>query len=202
MSGLEQMIQLILKDAGEESERILSIAEEERKQIEAEAKKEGEIRKVQMLFKAEENLNREKQKSRAGAERLYKRQVLQLKQKIIEEIFDGAREKFIKLPVQQYCHWMEEELNGLLHTGEGILYCMERDIDRMPQAFQKKLQSMAAAKGGCLKIQEAPWPIERGFVLAYGEILENHTLPALLENRREELQDLLNQYLFAEVPKS
>lgn len=64
--------------------------------------------------------------------------------------------------------------------------------------FEKKLQTVLpkdAELTGCSKPNPA---IDGGFLLLYGGIEENCTFRALFDDKREELQDLTNQILFAD----
>ncbi len=197
MSGLERMIQLILEDGEAVSRQILSDAGKEEQQVQDQAQKEGEKIRGEMLSQAQAALEKEQQQAQAGADRLLKRQVLQTKQEIIEGILKEAEQAFSNLPEKQYWQWMEEHVNSLLKGEDGILYCRKQDIEGMSASFQNRIKELAVRKGGSLQIQPAPWPVEAGFVLRYGQVIENCTLPALLENRRQELEDMLNRYLFA-----
>lgn len=198
MSGLERMIQLILEDGENVSKQILSDAGKEEQQLQEQAQTEGEALRQEMISQAKAALEKEKQQAQAGADRLYKRQVLQAKQEIIEEIMKEAEQTFSGLPEKQYWQWMEGQLKQLLKGEDGILYCRKKDLEGMSASFQNHIKTMAAEKGGSLQIQPASWPVEAGFVLGYGQIMENCTLPALLESKRQELEDMLNRYLFAE----
>ncbi len=200
MSGLERMIQLITADGENKAKEILEDARRQADQMLAQGQTEGEALKQELLSQAKAAQEKEDKQAKAGAERMYKRQLLQTKQEILESIFAQAAQTFASLPEKTYWQWMEGQLKPLLQAGEGILYCRKQDCQGIPPALWLRLKAMALAKGGTLQLQCAPEPVEAGFILAYGQVLENRTLSVLLASRRQELEDRLNRYLFAESP--
>ena len=73
----------------------------------------------------------------------------------------------------------------------------EADRKRMPADFPKKLENVLP-KGASLTVSDTPSPsVEGGFLLIYGGIEENCTFRALFDAKREALQDIANQILFA-----
>ena len=65
----------------------------------------------------------------------------------------------------------------------------------MPSDFEEKIIAAAAEKGGSLVLSKER-SIEDGFILVYGGIEENCTLKALLDAKKDELQDKVNEILF------
>ena len=66
----------------------------------------------------------------------------------------------------------------------------------MPAGFAEKIKSIAASKGGNLKVSEKPEKMDGGFLLVYGGIEENCTIRAVFDSKREELSDQVNRLLF------
>lgn len=66
----------------------------------------------------------------------------------------------------------------------------------MPADFEKNIHAAAEEKGGSLVLSREPKAIEDGFILVYGGIEENCTLKALLDAKKDELQDKVNEILF------
>ena len=199
MSGLERMIQLIVADGETKAKEILEDARQEEQRILAQARAEGEALKQEMLSQVRAAQEKESEQAKAGAERLYKRQLLQEKQESIGSILAQAGYTFANLSEKTYWQWIEGQLKPLLQGGEGIFYCREEDCKGIPPALWGRLKAMALAKGGTLQIQCATEPVDAGFILAYGQVMENRTLSVLLESRRQEMEDKLNRYLFAET---
>ena len=71
---------------------------------------------------------------------------------------------------------------------EGYFRTMERIL--------KTYVLAAAEKGGSLVLSKEQKAIEDGFILVYGGIEENCTLKALLDAKKDELQDKVNEILF------
>ena len=54
----------------------------------------------------------------------------------------------------------------------------------------------AKEKGGSLTLGKEPGKIEDGFLLVYGGVEENCTLKALMDAKKDSLQDKVNEILF------
>ena len=66
----------------------------------------------------------------------------------------------------------------------------------MPDGFEKKIQAAAREKGGSLVLQKEPKDIADGFLLVYGGVEENCTWEALMDAKKDRLQDRVNEILF------
>lgn len=69
----------------------------------------------------------------------------------------------------------------------------------MPADFEKRISAAAEEKGGSLVLSKEPKAIEDGFILVYGGIEENCTLKALLDAKKDELQDKVRDFIFIEA---
>lgn len=77
-------------------------------------------------------------------------------------------------------------------TGEGVLRLNARDLARPGTAAL----SRDLGGGRSIRLSEEPAAIDGGFLLEYGELEMNSSFSALLEEKRERLEDLLNRELF------
>ena len=79
---------------------------------------------------------------------------------------------------------------------EGEILFSAKDLERMPEGFQKEIARMAEEQGGSLTVSKETRQMEGGFVLVYGGIEENCSFRALFDSRKDELQDKVNRLLF------
>ena len=77
--------------------------------------------------------------------------------------------------------------------GEGVVYLNERDLKRLPSDFEEKLNKA----GLKVSLSREAVDIDGGFILKNGNIEENMSFSAIISSRRAELEDLINQELFA-----
>lgn len=140
--------------------------------------------------KAEDSLSRA-----LSAAALYKKKTLLAeKQRIISETFDKAEERLNNLGDAEYFEIIKKIAVKNALPKEGILLLSAKDIKRLPEGFEAKLNSML--KDGSLKVSGEPANIGNGFVLSYGGIEENCTFRALIDSERETLADKVQELLF------
>ena len=77
------------------------------------------------------------------------------------------------------------------------MYLSERDLDRLPEDFEEKVNSLIFEKGA-LMISKKPGNLENGFILVYGDMEVNCTLRAVFDEKHDLLKDLLGKALFTE----
>lgn len=192
MGGLEEIIRQIGAASESEIAEIMSEAEAECKQITDEGKKETEdmIAAKNRQSETEATLALEKMKSGAGIKK--KQEILRIKQKLIAGILDKAQEKMESLDTIEYFEMLLTIIKNNAHEEKGIICFNERDLNRVPKDFVDRLKKM----GISLEISEYPVDIQNGVILDYGDIEENCTFQALIDAKREILQDQVNRYIF------
>ena len=99
--------------------------------------------------------------------------------------------------VEDYFLTMEKILRSYALPEDGEIYFSSDDLARMPKGFEEKIQAIAREKGGSLMLGKEPGNITDGFILVYGGIEENCTLKALLDAKKDQLQDKVSEILFA-----
>ena len=123
--------------------------------------------------------------------------MLRAKQAIIEEVIQEACVTLKTQKDDDYFKMIEKLIEIYALPEEGEIYFSEADRKRMPAGFEDKISDAAKVKGGSLKLMEASRPIEDGFILVYGGIEENCTLKAILNAKKDQLQDQVNRILFS-----
>ena len=80
-------------------------------------------------------------------------------------------------------------------AGEGLLLFGAGDLKRLPADFEARL-NRSLETGKKLTVSPEAAPIDGGFLLKYDDIEMNCSFSALLDARREELEDRVNRILF------
>jgi V/A-type H+-transporting ATPase subunit E len=202
MAGVDTIIQQIRNDADAKAEEII-----------ADAKKKAEVQKEAARHDADETVKAAK--AQAGKESLdyearihsqigmQRRQVLLLaKQEVIADVIDRAYEKIRAMEPDRYFGMLEKQIEKNAHAEAGEILLGETDLRRMPADFEKRADAAAKKNGGSLKLSKKPAAIRDGFLLRYsdeqgdGGIDENCTLEAILDEKKEELTDLVHRILW------
>lgn len=196
MAGLEKIMSQILNDAREEADSMLRIVEQEVLAIEDQAKKETDKITEKILKKSEAEVALHLQKVQSSSELAKKKELLKTKQEIIADILKKSADSLANMNTSDYFKLMERILTAYAQPEAGEICFSEKDLKRMPADFPAKANAIANKNGGSLVISKETRPVANGFVLVYGMIEENCTISAMFDAKKEELQDLLNRFLF------
>ena len=196
MAGIEKITNEILSDAQSRADEILDQA---RKAADEElAKAEGENKELSDA--AKERIDRAVadygERVRSQCEQENKLSVLAAKQEVIDGVLEKAQAKLKAQDAPAYFAMLKKLLGTVVRAGEGEIALSKADLERLPADFLAGANEVAQAKGGSVKLAEAPADIDSGFVLRYGQIEENCSLQALFAENRDRLQDAVASILW------
>lgn len=84
-------------------------------------------------------------------------------------------------------------LASTLGNKEGVVFLNEKDLKRAPKDFEKRLNQ----SGIKATLSQTPDnSIKSGFILKNGDIEDNMSFDAIIAERREAIEDLINRELF------
>ena len=196
MGGLEEILNQIKADADEEAADILAKAQDTCDSIKENA--QIEIDKIETAgtkkAESEEKLLFSKIKSAAGMEA--KQKYLEAKQKIISDIVNKAYNKMVNASDEEYFGYLIKMTEEYAQPTEGKMCLNKKDLERLPKDFQEKISEAANKNNGKLLVSNEPINIENGMILDYGDIVENCTFDAVFHNKKDDLQDEINRFLF------
>ena len=198
MTGLDTILESIRKDGRENADAILAKARQEADEISAQGREEAQLRREELLRDAPQQAQDAADRVLSSAHREQRRILLVARQEIIQETLEAAEKSLFELTDEDYFTVLLGLAAKRALPQKGELVLGSRDFARKPADFEKKLQTVLP-KGAELTVASKPNPaIDGGFLLLYGGIEENCTFRALFDDKREELQDLTNQILFAD----
>jgi V/A-type H+-transporting ATPase subunit E len=193
-----QVVDKILADAKAEAQKIEKQTEaneaaeqaklneqldEYNKQTETLAKKAGEDEESHILAAARMDLAK---------------QLLAEKRKILDEVFEQAREQLQSLPDEDYRNLCAKLMLEAVETGDEEVI-VDKKENRINQDVIDQVNQQLSSKGkGELKLSEQKQDIGAGFILRRGQIKTNVSLDVLLEQTRKELEIDLAKELFAD----
>lgn len=196
MTGLEKITDRILAEAGAQADEIREKAEEEAGAVLREAK-ESLLRLREEAENREALVKKELETRARSSASLKKRQlILSAKQDIIREQIERAHQSLLEMEPEEYFSLIEQMVRQFSLPREGEIRFSERDLKRLPDGFDKRLEQAAAERGGSLKTGSEPASVDGGFLLDYGGIEENCSFQALLAAKRDECSDQIQKLLF------
>lgn len=197
---VKAIIDKILSDAKKEVEEIIESYRQKASEI--------ETRKIQEIEKIKSEAEEKgKQQGREAVRRLLsstemesRQSLLDLKQKVIDEVFHEARIRIRKLKDRDYIAFLNSVLVKVVETGEEEVIPAKSDAEKVNDAFIKSINSKLkkAGKKGKLHLSKGTIEEDGGFVLRQGRKEINATIPVLFKAAREELESEVASILFGD----
>ncbi len=197
MSGLDKIISQIKEEADASAAEILGAANSKADAIRRQAEEDCSELSARAKTQREEAQADILEKSRSSAQMQQRRELLNTKQQLIDEIIDDAHSSLLALPDNEYFDTLLKLVAKHAQPQKGEMSFCQSDLDRLPEGFGEKASEAAKTKGGDLSLSEKPCQIDGGFLLIYGDIEENCSFEALFSSEKEDLQDALHEFLFA-----
>lgn len=196
MSGLDELLNIIDLQQKESEAGIIAAAESRIKTIREEAERKAEAAYEEYRKKASEKNKLEYENACSAADSAMKRKILAFKVEQVELAAEKTLERLHSLGAEEYFSLLERLIEKHMSKGDGIVSLNKRDLERLPEAFESRIQSIATAKGGSVKLSREAADIEDGFILAYGNISENCSFRAVIEAEKDGVRDTAAKVLF------
>ena len=197
MSGLSNILSAIEESAAAQVAQINAETGEQTAKIESDALARGEKIKADILAQADAQAQKITDSAAVSAKTQVSRALLGAKVYEVNEAINTACQRVASLPDDRYFAVMENLAVKAAANHGGELCFSADDLKRLPDSFQKSLNSRLA-QGVSVKISNQPANIQNGFLLKHDDIEENCTLAAVVEGKSEELKDAVAKILFAE----
>jgi V/A-type H+-transporting ATPase subunit E len=191
-----QVVEKILADARAEAEKIKQQAQAKedaeqaklseqldqyKKQTEILAKKTGEDEKSHILAATRMNISKE---------------YLAEKRKILDEVFEQARQQLQNLPDKEYHALIKKLLLDTIETGDEEVI-VDTNEGRINHEFIKKInRELGPGYKGNLKLSREKQNLGAGFILTRGKVKTNVSIDVLLDQAHKELEIQLAKELF------
>lgn len=195
--GTEEVVEKILADARAEAEKIKNQADE--KLADEKAKFDEQLKEHKEKTKAlADKLAKDKRLHLLAAERMnIAKEQLAEKNKILDEVFDQAKQQLQSLPDEQYRRLIANLMIETVETGdeEVIIDSQEKRIDA--DLIDQVNSKLGSDRKGNLKLADEKMPVGAGFILRRGKVKTNVSINVLLSRARNELEIDLAKDLFS-----
>ena len=194
----QQVVEKILADAGTEAEKIKSQAQEKEAIEQAKLDEQLSAYKKQTDIIAQKAAEDKKAHLLASARMDIAKQLLAEKRKILDEVFERARQQIENLTDEQYRKLMTRLMLEAVETGDEEVI-VDNEEKRIDQKFIQSInQQLGPGRKGNLKLSEDRDNIGAGFILKRGKIKNNVSIEVLLARARRELEIELAKELFGD----
>lgn len=193
----ENVVAKILADAKAEAEKIKTQAQEKLAAEQAKLDEQLARYKEQTDALAQKAGEDEKSHLLAAARMQIAKELLIEKRRILDEVFEQAREQLQNLPDDQYRQLITDLILGAVETGEEEVI-VDKDENRIDQEMLDLVnQHLAYENKGNLRLSDQRQDLGGGFILKRGRIRTNVSVEVLLAQARRELEMELAKELFA-----
>lgn len=192
----EQVVEKILADAKVEADKIKKQAQD--KEAAEQAKLDAQLieYKKQTEILAEKAGKDEKSHILAAARMDIAKQLLAEKRKILDEVFEQARQQTQNLPDEQYHELITKLMLEVVETGEEEII-IDKNEKRIDHKFIKQMNhKLGPGYKGNLRLSDEKQDLGGGFCLRRGKIKTNVSIKVLLDQARKELEIELAKQLF------
>ncbi|WP_048203311.1 V-type proton ATPase subunit E [Methanocaldococcus infernus] len=202
--GIEKIKEKILEDANLEAKKIIGEAEKEKEEILNKAKEEAEKRKNEILKKGEKEAEILYNSIIAEAKLQARREILEVKERIIEKAIQKLREDLAKLPDEP--EYMDKLLKlikeGAISLGGGEIFVNlnKRDYERLEEEALWKLEKEVELKTNKVTVLKKGEVVDilGGCILNSGDktkLLDN-SLEAIFERSLPKIRIKVTEKLF------
>jgi len=194
----EQVVEKILADARAEAEKIKQQAQAKEAAEQAKLNEQLEQYKKQTEILAKKAGENERSHILAAARMDIAKQFLAEKRRILNEVFELARQQLRNLPDEEYRALCIKLMLNTVETGdeEVVIDKNEKRINQdLVDHVNQQLSSSNKNKGN-LKLSDQKQDLGAGFILKRGKIKTNVSIDVLLDQARKELEIELAKELF------
>ena len=138
----------------------------------------------------------EKSKAVSSAEFEYKRVMLSKKCELIDECMKESLASMCNAQDDVYFGYIKTLASKYALAGKGSVSFSKKDLDRLPDGFEKELCE-CAGDGKTLEISKEAIDTEGGFVISYPEMRVDCTFASLVEENADNIKDAVNKILFS-----
>ncbi len=198
MTGLDKILDQIHAEGNAEAQSIIDDANASAEAIIAEAQAEAGKLTESIQKKSASDVASYKKRVESSNDLYRRNETLKCKQEVIAKVIEMAYDEVCSMDTESYFDMLEKLIKRYALAQDGEICFSAKDLKRMPEGFQKKIEAAAAGTGGSLTLSKDEKNIENGFILVYGGIEENCTFRAIFDSRQDEMQDRVHAILFEE----
>ena len=191
MSSGDKILNRISLDCDERISKINAETDEKCAQIMAQAKLDADKISAEIADRAQSKVKQMQAASKSRCDLETRNAFLKRRREEIDKTYSEILNKMKNLPDEDYfelIYTFAKKLNGM----SGVVLLNEKDMNRLPKDFLARLEEC----GVKAELSKAPCDIESGFILKCGDIEENMDFSAILSEKRDAIEDFINQELF------
>jgi len=198
MSNIKNLTEKILEEAKHKEKEIAAYAESEKEKILSSKIKEAKDERKLILLKAEEEAKTKKERIISSTTLKVRNEKLEIKQKLISEVFDKALEELCSMNSSKLKNFIKHTILDLDIEGDETIILNEDGKSKIDDKFVEDLNFifLARNKKGELKVREENGNFKGGFIVEKNGVEINSTFESLMDSMKDELEYEVSKALF------
>lgn len=191
MSSGDKILNRISLDCDKRISKINAETDKKCAQIMAQAKLDADKISADIADKAQSKVKQMQAASKSRCDLETRNAFLKRRREEIDKTYSEILNKMKNLPDEDYfelIYTFAKKLSGM----SGVVLLNKKDMNRLPKNFLARLEEC----GVKAELSKTPCDIESGFILKCGDIEENMDFSAILSEKRDIIEDFINQELF------
>ncbi|MBT9131979.1 V-type ATP synthase subunit E [candidate division NPL-UPA2 bacterium Unc8] len=196
--AIEDILRKIRSDAEAKASEIIHNAKREEESILKKAKGEAIKLGEKLLKEGKDATTQERKREITMANLEARKEMLALKQELIEEAFKGTLNSLFSLPAEEYRSAIKKMLISAVVSGEEEVIIPVMDKEKLTSEFIVEVNEALKENGkkGNLMLSLEERNIQGGFILKDGRKETNLSFDSLIEEKRDELEESLISIIF------
>jgi len=185
--SVEKIIGQIKKDSEKEIDQIIKEAKKQAEIIKNSAKKEALAQSEKIIVNGKQQIEKEKKILLSKANQEFKRDIMNTKEKIIDECFTKAHHELSILKGEKYKKLVEKLVkSGIQKLGDDCTVFVTRDIDKeISVNLGLKIEGKIDSSGGVI------------LKSADGKVTLNNTFDGILKREKDKIRIEVGKLLFS-----
>ena len=195
MGGLEKITEHIINNAKKTADEIINEAKKKADEI----KRLSDDENKRLTFENNEKIKAECEKIKQMAEsadRQSERQaMLDIRNGVIKTIINESEKKIISMDKTEYLDFLKTILKNSQTGEKGEILFSAADKKLIDNDFIAECKKIS---GDALEVSEETAPVDKGFIIRYGKTEQNCSIKGIIEDKYNELTDLVNSCISKE----
>lgn len=197
MSALNKIIVEILAQANIQADGIISEANKKAVEILEKGQADREEWKRQFDETTEQECREILNRAESADRQNRRRALLHARGQVIDEIIVEAKAKIEGLPDKEYFDLLFRLFEKNAQPLDGVIRFAPADYERIPDGFLERCKQVFP--GHALGLSGDMEDIQNGFVIQYGNILQNCSIDGIFESERQMLRDKVYEVLTSDA---
>ena len=191
MNGLNKIIDEIVRGAEKEAAKIVDSASALTAENSVAARAEHELWKQEFLEPVRQECKDITRRFESKDRQKRRGELLKVRNRMIDEIITEAKAKIAELPDEEYFELLFRLFQKNSLQMDGVICFARAEYAKVPKDFIERCNNTACS----IKMSEPVEEISNGFIIKYGNIIQNCSIDSIFESNWQLFRDKVNECL-------